>query len=97
MDRINQLAAVRAAIDAEDPEGLLALGCPADEYSHEVSIIAAKIHELALRKGSQATAEEMAELVTEVWIQYFGPFNTIDLEKRKSSFLAVGHRLAGQL
>jgi hypothetical protein len=96
MDRMSQLAAVRAAIDAEDPEGLLALGSPADEYSHEASIIAGKIHELSQRQGSPATAEQISEVVAEVWIEYFGPFEPTGLEKRKPLFLAVGRRLAGQ-
>jgi len=96
MDRIKQLAEVRAAIDSEDPEGLLALGCPADEYSQEISIIAAKIHELTQRQGSPANAEQISGLVAEVWVKYFGPFNASDLERRKPSFQAVGRRLAGQ-
>ena len=96
MDRIDQLAAVRAAIDAEDPEGLLGLGCPADEYCQEISIIAGKIHDLTQRQGSPATAEQISVLVEEVWIKYFGPFDAPDLEKRKPTFQAVGRRLAGQ-
>jgi hypothetical protein len=57
-------AALRAVIDHRDPEGLLALGAPPDEYEPEAADLA------RLRAtGTPITST----LLIEVWERWFGP------------------------
>lgn len=55
---------VLGVLNREDPEGLLALGAPTDEYSHEADDLARW-----LRGGLPLTGE----VLTEVWERWFGP------------------------
>jgi hypothetical protein len=54
--------AVKAVLDQFDPEGLLAMGAPSDEYSPEAADFAER-----LRRGDPMTPD----LVTRVWIGRF--------------------------
>ncbi len=54
---------VHAVVAAADPEGLLALGAPDDEYSAQVGELTRR-----LRAGSITAAD-----VLEVWVARFGP------------------------
>ena len=45
VDRVNEINVIKKIIDDEDPVGLLAMGCPADEYLQEAEIIASKLKE----------------------------------------------------
>ena len=63
-DRWRRVASeVDRIVSAEDPEGLLALGAPADEYRNEVL----PLTELVLRGAVTSDA------VFEVWEHWFGP------------------------
>jgi hypothetical protein len=61
--RATVLAAVEAAVNAVDPEGLLAGGAPADEYDPEVKDLAKRI---------LAGSELNRQLVQTVWSHWFG-------------------------
>ncbi|OZM83790.1 hypothetical protein [Pseudonocardia sp. MH-G8] len=63
-DRPALRSALRAVVDRRDPEGLLALGAPPDEYDPEAADLA------RLRStGGPFTATTVAE----VWERRFGP------------------------
>jgi hypothetical protein len=61
------LDAVRRVVDAQDPEGLLALGAPADEYSPEVAALAELV-----AAGPVTDAGVLA-----VWGHWFGPGSSV--------------------
>ena len=75
------LAAVHRVVDALDPEGLLAAGAPADEYSPE----AASLAELV------TAGPVSAEGVFAVWEGWFGPGSAVardpDLLRRLTAAL----------
>ena len=54
---------VKAAVDAADPAGLLAIGCPPDEYEPEIRDIVARI---------ESGAATDAEAIREVMTRWFG-------------------------
>jgi hypothetical protein len=58
------LAAVRAVLNEHDPEGLLELGAPADEYDPE-----AEEFVRLLARGD----EIKSAVVVDVWEHWFGP------------------------
>lgn len=72
----------------EDIEGLIQLGAPADEYDLEARAIAAAISRL----GGQATEEQVAQAVRDIWKEFFD-LSTEDLEARGEAFRRVAHRL----
>ncbi|MBT3320419.1 MAG: DUF1871 family protein [Clostridia bacterium] len=55
----------KKVIDKWDPIGLLAMGAPADEYSFEISDIAA----VALKVND---SETLAKSIQDIFIKYFG-------------------------
>jgi hypothetical protein len=57
-------AALLAVIDRHDPEGLLAMGAPPDEYEPEAAALA------RVRGGGTPIT---AELLVAVWERWFGP------------------------
>ena len=88
---------IKAALDHADIEGLLAIGCPADEYNSEASLIEDRIAKLA-QSGPEPPAEAQAErTVAEVWNEQFGPFSDEDLQKRSSAFTSVARKIIGSL
>jgi hypothetical protein len=74
------VAAVRAAVNQIDPVGLLALGCPDDEYEAEIADIVER-----LRQG-QAPSPAMVRAVLDHW---FGPEVAIADEAIKALAAAV--------
>jgi hypothetical protein len=56
-------AAVHAAVAGEDPEGLLALGTPADEYDPEIADLVGLVLNESVTEGR----------VLEIWEGWFGP------------------------
>ena len=64
LDRRPPFEAVLRILSREDPEGLLAIGAPTDEYSNEAADLAG-----LLRDGRSVTGEVMVE----VWERWFGP------------------------
>lgn len=62
---------VRSVVDAADPEGLLELGAPADEYDPEVDDLARLV-----RNG-----EVTADSVLAVWERWFGPGSALQSDQ----------------
>lgn len=63
LDRRPPFGAVLQVLSGEDPEGLLAIGAPSDEYALEADALAR-----LLRDGPVT-----AEVLVEVWERFFGP------------------------
>ena len=84
---------IKAALNAEDPEGLLAMGAPADEYESEASLIEARI---APASADKLDVGQIADIVAEVWNDRFGPFDADGLNKRHNAFSSVARRLLAQ-
>lgn len=66
-------AIVKRAIDGADPEGLLAMDCPPDEYDGEVAMVSA-----ALSGVPKPTVGEVADVLFAVWADRFGPIEHED-------------------
>jgi hypothetical protein len=81
---------IKAAIDSEDPEGLIAMGAPTDEYESEASVIEAQIAKVAADK---VNVEQITDIVAEVWNSQFGPFDAGDLNKRRHAFSTVARKI----
>ncbi len=94
MDRRAQLRVVKSAVDFVDPEGLLAAGCPTDEYDTEASLIESRIAALSDQWRKHLGIEEIAATVAEVWGKQFGPFAADELQQRQRSFIAVAERIS---
>jgi hypothetical protein len=66
-------AVVKTVVDKYDPEQLLKIGCPSDEYDSVCSIIAGAI----VREGMhQITKQELGNLIAFAWQYEFGPWTT---------------------
>jgi len=74
---------LREMLNAEDIEGLLALGAPNDEYASEARSIASAVSEL---DETHFAEEAVTEVVRGVWIRAFGPFSRADIERRSRAF-----------
>jgi hypothetical protein len=86
---------VKAALNSEDIEGLVAMGCPPDEYDSEASLIEGRIAKLT-QSGEKPLAENQVErIVAEVWNELFGPFDDEDMQERRSAFTAVARKIIG--
>ena len=86
---------VKAALNSEDIEGLVAMGCPPDEYDSEASLIEGRIAKLT-QSGEKPLAENQVErIVAEVWNEMFGPFDDEDMQERRSAFTAVARKIIG--
>jgi hypothetical protein len=85
---------VKAALDHEDIEGLLATDCPTDEYDGEASLIESEIAKVTDFGKKKPSVMECERIVIEVWIKQFGPFKARDLEMRAAAFSAVAKKIA---
>jgi len=74
-------SAVKAVIDVEDPEGLLAAGAPADEYSVEVPNLAQLVAEQRVTAAG----------VLAIWEHWFGPGSS--LQRRPDALERLTERL----
>ncbi|HEY0760233.1 MAG TPA: hypothetical protein VGD59_13360 [Acidisarcina sp.] len=81
---------VQETLNTEDIEGLLELGAPGDEYSHEAEGITSALADLPEK---ELTEEKLASVVRGVWIRSFGPFSDVDIEKRSPAFKQVAHKI----
>lgn len=81
-------------LNAEDPEGLLALGAPPDEYRGEAEKIAA-----ALRQWQRGTPGEpdIIAVLEAVWSDSFGPLSQEEMDKRSLAFRRIGQRILKDL
>lgn len=85
---------IKAALDHEDIEGLLASGCPADEYDSEASLIESEIAKITDFGKQPLRIEQCERIVIDVWIKQFGPFKAEDLEMRGPAFSSVARKIA---
>ena len=85
---------VKTALDHEDIEGLLASGCPADEYNSEASLIESEIAKVTDFGKKKLSISDCERIVIGVWIKQFGPFKAQDLEMRAAAFSAVAEKIA---
>ena len=85
---------IKAALDHEDIEGLLASGCPSDEYDSEASLIESEIARITDFGKQPLSAIQSERIIIDVWIRQFGPFKTEDLDIRGPSFSAVAKKIA---
>ena len=58
------IAVVKPVIDKHDPESLLKIGCPSDEYDPECKLIAAAV----VREGlNRMSVQELGTLIANAW------------------------------
>lgn len=88
---------IKSAVDREDIEGLLALECPSDEYDGEASLIETGVAKATNFGKTAISVEQVEKIVRTVWNNQFGPFDPPELEKRRSGFASVAHRIAESL
>jgi hypothetical protein len=74
----------------EDIEGLLNLGAPKDEYSHEAEEIKAALEAI---DENNVTSDQVATVVMTVWERSFGPFAPDDIQRRSSVLRQVVQRI----
>ena len=86
---------IKAALDNEDIEGLMAFGCPADEYNGEASLIEGRIAKLTRSEHEPLGEAEVERIVAEVRNEEFGPFSDEDLQERRSAFTSVARKIIG--
>lgn len=84
------LSAVNEVLRAIDPEELLELGAPADEYSSEAQKIASTIGSFEAR---ELTEESVAAVIRDVWLRAFGPLSEEDISKRMPVFRQVANQI----
>ena len=89
------LRKVKQALDEEDVEGLLALGCPRDEYDEEARLITAQIRSVTEFGDKALELSEAVRVVEDVCNKAFGPFEGIDLERHRPVWRAVAKRIVG--
>jgi hypothetical protein len=75
--------AIDSILQAEDIEGLLSLGAPNDEYSHEAAQMQSALETL---DDCDVTEDHVSRLIMEVWAQSFGPFSDDDIKKDLQCF-----------
>jgi len=67
------IAVVKPVVDKYDPEQLLKMGCPSDEYDGECKLIAGGI----VREGmNRMTEQELGNLIAFAWHYEFGSWGT---------------------
>ncbi|MGP0095771.1 MAG: hypothetical protein ACLPHI_01935 [Terriglobales bacterium] len=86
---------IKAALDSEDIEGLVAIGCPPDEYNSEASLIEGRISKLTQLGEKPLAGNQVERMVAEVWNEMFGPFNVEDPQKRQPAFASVARKIVG--
>ena len=87
-------AAIKAIINEWDPEGLIAIGAPDDEYDVEINSIAWSGYRIK-------DAETAAQVVREVFDHYFWPHTVAPVdefdvgESEADGFYAIGVKVYG--
>jgi hypothetical protein len=85
---------INAILQTEDPEGLLQLGAPSDEYFSEAKRIAASLKSLP---GGILTAEGVSTAIETVWQSSFGPFTEEDIANRRPYLRRIARRIVDEL
>lgn len=86
---INLLEKIQNVLQAEDIEGLIAIGAPDDEYSDEANEIAMSL------EGRNISEASVTPVIMEVWKKYFGPFSDEEFEKRIPALNEAVKKIAG--
>ncbi|MGA7400829.1 MAG: hypothetical protein WBW38_12465 [Candidatus Sulfotelmatobacter sp.] len=86
---------IKAALDREDIEGLLASGCPADEYDGEASLIESEIAKITSFGEKPLSQKQCERIIVDVWVSQFGPFKAEDLDMRAPAFSSVAQKIVG--
>jgi hypothetical protein len=84
---------IKRALDEEDVEGLLALGCPKDEYDSEAKLIEQKVRDLTDFGKDNLELADAARIVREVCNAQFGPFEGAEAEQRRPHYDAVARKI----
>ncbi len=84
---------IKSALDAEDVEGLLAMGCPTDEYDSEASLIENEIAKASDYGKRPIDIAQVASLIRKIWDDQFGPFAKEELEKRHPAFASIAKKI----
>jgi hypothetical protein len=85
---------IKAALDAEDIEGLLAIGAPGDEYNGEASMIDGAIAKATAFGERNIATADVEKIICQVWDQMFGPLSEQQLQQRADAFRRVAEKLA---
>ncbi len=85
---------IKHALDDQDIEGLLALGCPGDEYNGEATLIEDGFCRLTDFGKRPADVAEAARMVEQIWNLKFGPFEATEAEQRRPHYEAVARKIA---
>ena len=68
------VAVIKPVVDKYDPEQLLKIGCPSDEYEGECKLIASAV----VREGmNRMTEQELGNLIAFAWHYEFGSWGTL--------------------
>jgi|DewCreStandDraft_4_1066084.scaffolds.fasta_scaffold05374_12 hypothetical protein len=81
---------IRAILNREDIEGLLAIGAPQDEYDSEAETIGRAIASGDIKPQKQ----ELVEFLKQIWQQSFGPFSEEEWQKREDSIARVAQQIS---
>lgn len=85
-------AAVVAALNHEDVEGLLAVGAPRDEYETEARLIAEAVERLP---DTDFAVERVTAIIADVCNRMFGPFREDEMRTRAPVYRRVAERIVG--
>ena len=91
------LSKIKAVLDREDIEGLLAIGCPADEYDGEATLIESRVAQATNFGETKLDLRQVQSIVAEVWNDRFGPFSQGELEKRQPAFAVAARDIASAI
>jgi hypothetical protein len=80
---------IKALLDREDIENLLALGAPRDEYEPEAQMINSAIVKLQRERPEDVTTDQITNVIRDVWQEMFGPLETDQIKAREPSFRKV--------
>ncbi|MBV8708333.1 MAG: hypothetical protein JO182_21910 [Acidobacteriaceae bacterium] len=80
---------IDAILQAEDIEGLLELGAPKDEYSHEAARIQSGLEGL---RSDDPTEDQVSALIVSVWENAFD-LSDQDIKKRSPAFRRVARQI----
>jgi hypothetical protein len=86
---------IKSALDDEDIEGLLAIGCPSDEYGSEATLIEDGLCRLTDSGKRPADIDEAARIVEQIWNLKFGPFETSEADQRRPHYEAIAKKITG--
>lgn len=87
---------IKRALDEEDIEGLLALGCPGDEYDNEAKLIEEKICGSANFGKKTFGPDDLAKIIEDVWDAQFGPFDETESRARNPHYVAAARMVLAE-